>query len=111
MGALGKEAKLFQATMPNQMININDKKLETMNGSFNLTMNVVPITNNPAEEVKPAATHQQIVKEEHEEEEEDEKVKKTQKQKVIPPSSAHCQSLNDTAASSHINLDQSQKLA
>lgn len=57
MGALGKEAKLGNAT---QMININDKKLETM-GSFNLTMNAVPITTNPAEEVK---THMQHVKEE-----------------------------------------------
>jgi hypothetical protein len=74
MGALGKEAKLFQATT--QMININDKKLETM-GSFNLTMNAVPITTNPAEEVKSVSHLMQHVKEEQlEEEEEDMKAKK-----------------------------------
>lgn len=45
------------------MININDKKLETL-GTFNLTMNAVPITTNPAEEVKSVSHHMQHVKEE-----------------------------------------------
>lgn len=58
------------------MININDKKLETL-GSFNLTMNAVPITTNPAEEVKSVSHHMQHVKEEQlEEEEEDFRCKK-----------------------------------
>ena len=58
------------------MININDKKLETM-GSFNLTMNAVPITMNPAEEVKSVSNLMQNVKEEQlEDDEEDVKTKK-----------------------------------
>lgn len=61
MGALGKEAKLFQATMPSAqttlVININDKKLESLNGSFNLTMNIVPITPSEPESMKPQTHH------------------------------------------------------
>lgn len=84
-----------------QVININDKKLESLNGSFNLTMNIVPITPSEPESMKPQ-THNQIVKEEQLEEEEDDiKCRKIQ----LIPASLISQSLNDTAVST--NLDQS----
>lgn len=44
MGALGKDAKFFQATVPN-IVNVAEKKFDGLNSSFNLTMNIVPITN------------------------------------------------------------------
>ena len=73
MGALGKEAKLFQATMPTTsgtIINIGDKKHDHMNSSFNLTMTVVPILPSDFVETKQQPINI-VVKEERQEEEED----------------------------------------
>ena len=74
MGALGKEAKLFQATMPTTtsgtILNLGDKKHEHINSSFNLTMTVVPILGTDFLE-KQQLPIPIVVKEERQEEEED----------------------------------------
>lgn len=102
LGALGKEGKFFQATMPTVGINLADKKLENLNSSFNLTM--VPITGSQsavgpnssqyhADDSRQQTRHV-VVKEEQLEEEEEESKR------------LEVTTLNDTTVTS-IMLDQS----
>jgi hypothetical protein len=102
LGALGKEAKLFQATMPSSQITLGDKKLENLNSSFNLTM--IPITSgmNQSQYVE----GQQTTVKELEEEEEEEKclaVSKPNRSQLHPSLHAgpHHQ-LNETSATTNL---------
>lgn len=107
LGAIGKEGKLFLATST-AAINLNDKRLENINGSFNLTMTAVPIVEQ--EPPKKELTHFTVKEEQHEEEEEEVKSKKLKCYLVAELLPTEQMALNDTAASTCV-YEQTQRAA
>lgn len=117
IAGLGKDAKLFNSTATASLhtggINISDKKLENLGGSFNLSMNMVPCSQIPTpsscgdETKKSVASCQAVVKEEHDED--DEEVKMSNKPSQMNEIHLNLMNMSETAASTCL-LDQSTKV-
>lgn len=106
---------MFSATATSALhgINISDKKLENLTGSFNLSMNMVPCaapTPCSGDETKKSiASSHAVVKEEHEEDDEEVKITSTNKPSQMPEIHLNMMNMSETAASTCL-LDQSTKV-